>query len=104
MSSVPNKSAGLLAAAGAITPSDGLPQHITAPAAIALTIAAPPADGIRFPVIDEGGHAHTLTFPAGTLNGAHTTLTWNGTAGSSIDMISRSGKWWTIALNGVTAS
>jgi hypothetical protein len=107
MSSVPNKAPNLLAASGAITPVDGQAQNITKAGIAALTLALPTEDGIRFAVIDETGYDHVILVggsPPSGLNAAHGTLTFNGTAGSSVELLSRNGRWWTVNLNGVTVS
>lgn len=98
--SVPNRAPNVITAAGAVTPS-GL-NSINAAGALALTLAAPTVDGQRAMFTDETGHAHTITTPANVLNGAHTTLTFGGTAGQSAELFSRNGKWWAALLNGVT--
>ena len=108
MSNVPNKSPNVLSAAtGAVSGGD---NAITYSAAAALTLAAPAADGQACTIWDESGHAHVVTVasvgspPTSGLNGIHTTLTWNGTAGSSCQLIGRGANWFVTALNGVTVS
>lgn len=104
MSTVPNFSQTLLAAAGAITilpPS--ATYSFTAAGAIAMTLAAPAADGVVLTFIDEGGHAHTIT-ATGLVNGAHNVLTFNGTVGSAVELKSRNGNWFSVVLNGVAVS
>ena len=107
MANVPNIQPIVVSASGAITPQHNVPIHITKATPAALTLALPTIDGIRFPIIDETGAAHTVVLggsPPNGLNKADGTLTFNGTAGSSCELISRNGHWWAVNLNGVAVS
>lgn len=111
MSNTPNRAPNLLTASGALAAGAAL-NHITAAAVIALTLVAPTVDGLEMLFIDEGGHAHTIVAtgagspPTAGLNGGTTNnkLTFNGTIGSSVRMVSRNGFWWSASLNGVAVS
>ena len=101
MSNVPGKPQTVLSASGAISAAPGL-YHITKAGVAALTLANPDPDGIQMTLVDEGGHAHTITVPivgspptAGLNGGTKSIITFNGTAGSSVELISRAGSWWT---------
>ena len=61
-------------------------------------------DGQEAIFIDESGYAHTITTPASGLNGTLHILTFGGTVGQAVHLVSRNGKWWTVAVNGVTPS
>lgn len=112
MSSVPNRSPNLLAAAGAIVPvgSDSL-FHITAVSAAAFTLAANQIDEQRITVIDETGHAHTIAVAltgspatAGLNGGGLTLITFGGAKGNSVDLVGRGGSWFAVNKNGVSLS
>lgn len=92
MSSVPNFNANVLAA----TPGVGAvgDNPISYAGVCVITLAAPTADGQVARFWDEGGHAHTITFPAGTFNGAHTTATFSGTPGAGLSVVGRNGNWY----------
>lgn len=78
----------------------------------ACTLAAPVAgpvsqggnDGLEITIIDNGGHAHTVTAPANSIVPAHHLLTFGGTRGSFITLIARNGVWIPQASSGVTPS
>ncbi len=78
----------------------------------ACTLATPVAgdpsvggnDGLEITIIDNGGHAHTVTTAAGIITPAHHLATFNGTQGSFVTFIARNGKWLPLALSGVTIS
>lgn len=110
MSNIANRLANLLSASGAIAFASGL-FHITKPGTGAFTLAAPDADGYQMTLIDETGHAHTIVVtavgspPTAGLNGGGvTTVTFNGTKGSAVELVSRAGSWWTGPLSGVALS
>lgn len=106
MSTTPNANQSVLSGDGAVSPAPGL-FHITKAGAAALTLALPTVDGQKLGFIDETGHAHTIVCggsPANGLNSTHGTLTFGGTVGDSCEIVSRNGLWWTLSLNGVTAS
>lgn len=106
MSQVPNRNQTVVSASGAVAPGDGL-YHITKAGVAAITLVDPTVDGQRMVFIDEGGHAHTIVVtpdspPTVGLNGGVvSTITFNGTAGSAVELISRNGSWWTGARTGV---
>lgn len=104
-SSTPNRAPNLITASGALAGTPGL-YHLNATGVLTLTMPLPTVDGIEVSIIDETGHAHTLTFtsPPTGLNAASGTLTWNGTAGSSCELVSRNGRWYSLNLNGVAVS
>lgn len=111
MSNFPNQPANTLSAAGAISP---LAQSnyfaITATGAIALTLAAPVADGQRVTVQDTTGHAHTITTPANDINGASHVVTFQSgsplasAVAAFVELIAYNGSWWVLASSGVTIS
>jgi hypothetical protein len=78
----------------------------------ATTLAAPVAgapssggnDGLEITIIDNGGHAHTVTAPANAITPAHHLATFNGTQGSFVTFVARNGKWLVGASAGVTIS
>jgi hypothetical protein len=78
----------------------------------ACTLAAPVAgapaaggnDGLEITIIDNGGHAHTVTAPANAITPAHHLLTFNGTQGSFVTLIARNGKWLPVQQSGVAIS
>lgn len=114
MSQVPNRQPQVLSTAGAITPSglNFLLSVTSPPAALALTLAAPAADGIQLEFFAQDTQAHTLVCtgagspPTAGLNGgtSQNKLTWGGTKGASVTITSLGGFWWSSALNGVTVS
>lgn len=108
MSNIPNVAPNVLAASpAAIAGGD---NAITYAGVGAFSLAAPSVDGQRITVWDEGGHAHVITVasvgspPTSGLNGIHTTLTFNGTAGSSVRLVARGSNWFVESLNGVAVS
>jgi len=106
MSSVPNRTPNVLTTAGVITAAEG-PNHINAGSALIFTLPLPSIDGIRMQFVDETGHAHIIQCsgsPASGLNANVGTLTFSGTAGSSCELVSRNGRWYTLSLNGVAVS
>jgi hypothetical protein len=111
MSNVPNRTPNVITAAGAVTPGTEY-NFIDSAGAIALTVAAPVCDGQIMNFIDQGGHAHTVVCtgagspPTAGLNAGTTanTLTFGGTKGDSVQIVSQNGFWWTNVLNGVTVS
>lgn len=109
MSSIPNRTPNVITAAGAVSPA--LFNHINAAGNLALTLAAPIADGQEVNFVDETGHAHTLVIgivgspPTSGLNsGLKSTITFNGTAGSFVRLVSRGLNWWALDQNGVSLS
>jgi len=75
---------------------------ITAAGVAALTLAAPVAgspanggnDGQELKILDQSGHAHTITTPASGINGVHHIATSGGTAGDSITFTAYNGAWY----------
>ena len=110
MSSVPNSAPNVITANGAITP--GKFNNINAAGALSsLTLAPPSIDGAEIWFTDETGHAHVITVSpvgspptAGLNGGSNSTMTWNGTKGSSIGLMSRNGSWYTLPTTGVTVA
>ncbi len=78
----------------------------------AATLAAPAAgapsaggnDGLEITIVDNSGHAHTVTAPANAITPAHHLVTFNGTQGSFVTLLARNGKWIPTASSGVTIS
>jgi hypothetical protein len=78
----------------------------------ATTLAAPVAgapsaggnDGLEITIIDNGGHAHTVTAPANAITPSHHLITFNGTQGSFVTLVARNGKWIPVQQSGVTIS
>lgn len=78
----------------------------------ACTLATPVAgapsaggnDGLEITIVDNSGHAHTVTTAAGVIIPAHHLCTFNGTQGSFITLVARNGKWIPVQLSGVTVS
>lgn len=106
MSNIPNRTPNVISAAGAVTP--GMFNHITGANSLALTLAAPIADGQEANFVDETGHAHTIVIPivgsppqSGLNSGLKSTITFNGTAGSFVRLVSRGLNWWALDQNGV---
>jgi hypothetical protein len=75
---------------------------ITAAGVAALTLAAPVAgspanggnDGQELKVIDQSGHAHTITTPANGINGNHHIATSGGGPGDTITFTAYNGAWY----------
>ncbi len=114
MSSVPNQAPVLLSASGAVplNPTPYTIYSIAATGIAALTLAAPPCDGIELLFVDETGFAHNIVctgagspatagLNSGTTNNK---LLFNGTRGSAVSLVSRNGFWWTAGTLGVTVS
>jgi hypothetical protein len=78
----------------------------------ATTLATPVAgapsaggnDGLEITIIDNSGHAHTVTAAANVITPAHHLATFNGTQGSFITLVARNGKWLPVQSSGVTIS
>lgn len=114
MSNVPNQAPTLLSASGAIAYNTNAYQlfMITATGIAALTLAAPPADGIELCIVDTTGFAHnvvatgagspaTAGLNSGTVNNK---CLFNGARGSCVHLVSYNGFWWTETTLGVTVS
>jgi len=109
MSSVPNAAVTTISAAGAVTPTRF--NVIGGSGALALTLAVPTIDGQTITFTDQSAHAHTIVVTAvgspptaGLNGGTQTTLTFNGTKGSSVDLFSSGGSWLTTSFSGVAIS
>jgi len=78
----------------------------------ATTLATPVAgapsaggnDGLEITIVDNGGHAHTVTTAANVITPSHHLATFNGTQGSFVTFVARNGKWLPIQSSGVTIS
>ena len=100
-----------VASAGAAVPICGT-SFIETAGVNATTLAAPAAggpalggnDGLDITIIDNGGHAHTVTTPANKIVPSHHLATFNGTQGSFITFVARNGVWIVLASSGVTVS
>lgn len=78
----------------------------------ACTLATPVAgapsaggnDGLEITIIDNSGHAHTVTTAANKITPSHHVATFNGTQGSFVTFVARNGFWIPVQLSGVTIS
>lgn len=114
MSNVPGSNRNLIttAAPSIVPPGSNAKYAITYAGVSNIVMPAPIEDDITVLFTDEGGHAHTIVCtgagspPSAGLNGGTTNnkLTFNGTVGSSVELISRNGFWWAYMLNGVAVS
>jgi hypothetical protein len=76
----------------------------------ATTLAAPVAgapsaggnDGLQITIVDNSGHAHTVTCPANAITPAHHLVTFGGTQGAFVILVARNGKWIPLGQSGVT--
>lgn len=76
----------------------------------ACTLATPVAgapsaggnDGLEITIVDNSGHAHTVTTAANKITPSHHIITFNGTQGSFITLIGRNGFWLPVQQSGVT--
>lgn len=75
---------------------------------LAQPVAGSPAsggnDGLEITIVDNGGHAHTVTCAASGITPAHHLVTFGGTQGSFITLLARNGKWIPVQQSGVTVS
>jgi len=73
---------------------------------LASPVAGSPAaggnDGLEVTIIDNGGHAHTVTTAANGITPGHHLITFNGTQGSFVTLLARNGKWLPVQQSGVT--
>jgi hypothetical protein len=91
-----------LSAVGAAVPISGK-SFITTAGVNATTLATPVAgdpaaggnDGLSIEIIDDGGHAHTVTTAANIINGNKHIATFPGTRGTRITLTARNGIWLT---------
>jgi hypothetical protein len=82
-------------------------NYVTKAGVDAMTLATPTAgtdDGKMIRVVDSTGNAHTITTAANKIVPSHDTVTFNGTAGSFVDMQCYNGLWYPLASSGVTFS
>lgn len=70
---------------------------ITKGSAAALTLAAPPGDGLQLIIVSETAFAHVITATPGLQPGTVTTFTFSAIAGDTLILESRNGSWWMIA-------
>jgi hypothetical protein len=78
----------------------------------AMTLGQPTAgdqqaggdDGKKLTVVDNGGHAHTITCATNGLINSHHLVTFNGTIGSFVTLRAYNGIWYPLELSGVTVS
>lgn len=94
-----------ITASGAIPAVPGT-YVLNGAAALAMTLIAPPSDGIVIDVIAETAHAHTVTAPANgiqTAGATDDTVTYSA-AGQYITLKSAFGKWVVKGLSGATLS
>jgi hypothetical protein len=78
----------------------------------ACTLATPVAgapsaggnDGLEITIIDNSGHAHTVTATANKITPSHHLITFNGTQGSFVTLVARNGFWIPVQQSGVTIS
>jgi hypothetical protein len=100
-----------IAAVGTAVPICGT-SFIETAGVDATTLATPVAgdpsaggnDGLDITIIDNGGHAHTVTTAASKIVPAHHLVTFNGTQGSFVTLVARNGVWLVLASSGVTIS
>ena len=75
---------------------------------LATPVAGDPAaggnDGLEITIVDNSGHAHTVTTAAGVITPAHHLATFGGTQGSFVIFVARNGKWIPLSSSGVTIS
>jgi hypothetical protein len=70
----------------------------------AMTLVAPPADGITLYILVTTAHAHTITTPANLINGVADTITFTAVIGNNATLVSANGVWYMIASQGATLS
>lgn len=78
----------------------------------ATTLATPVAgapsaggnDGLEITIVDNGGHAHTVTTASGKITPSHHVATFGGTQGSFVTFVARNGFWIPVQSSGVTIS
>jgi hypothetical protein len=85
----------------------GTDNFITTAGVDGTSLATPTAttdDGKIVRVTDVGGHAHTITTSSNKIVPSHHLVTFNGTAGSWIELEAYQGLWYPRANSGVTIS
>jgi plastocyanin len=73
----------------------------------AMTLAAPTTeveDGFTITFLAETASAHTITTPAGKIDGSHSIVTLGGAVGDSVALTARNGKWWATSKINATVS
>jgi hypothetical protein len=91
-----------LPGAGGAVPIAGK-SYIKTAGVNATTLAAPVAgnpaaggnDNLSITIIDCGGHAHTVTAPANSINGNKHVITFPGTVGAQLTLRALNGVWYT---------
>lgn len=78
-------------ASGALAPLTGT-HVLNGAAALAMTLVAPPNDGIDMFIVAQTAHAHTVTTPANGIEGAKHIITY-AAVGDSADITSAFGVW-----------
>jgi hypothetical protein len=79
-------------------------NFITTAGVDGTTLATPTAgtdDGKKVTVTDVGGHAHTITCSSNKIVPSHHLVTFNGTAGSYVELEAYQGLWYVRGNNGV---
>lgn len=86
-------------------PSGGI-YLITTAGVDAITLGAPGTldDGITVDIVDEGGHAHTVTTGTNAFIGSHHIATFAGTLGNVLRLVSKGGIWYDRGSAGITYS
>jgi len=78
----------------------------------ACTLATPVAgapsaggnDGLEITIIDNSGHAHTVTAASNKIVPSHHLITFGGTQGAFVTLVARNGFWIPVQSSGVTIS
>jgi hypothetical protein len=97
-------------ASAAITGKKGaaiLSPVASPPGALQMTLAAPIAgtdDGKSLRIWSMGAYAHTVTCPAGGINGTSHLLTFTAAANNFVTLLAISGSWYITGNTNVTAS
>jgi hypothetical protein len=97
-------------ASGAITGKKGtavLSPVASPPGALNMTLAAPISgtdDGKSLRIWSLGAYAHTVTCPAGGVNGTQHLLTFTAAANNFVTLLAISGSWYVTGQTNVTAS
>lgn len=86
------------AAAGAVAPVSGT-HVIDGAAALAMTLVAPPNDGIDLFIVAETAHAHTVTTPANGIYGSKHVVTY-AAEGDNVHLRSAAGAWMVVGAPG----
>ena len=73
----------------------------------AITLNAPASgadDGLQVDIVDEGGHAHTVTTGTNAFVGSHHIATFAGTLGNILRLVAKGGIWYDRGSAGITYS